>query len=75
MLALHCCEQAFSSSGEQRLLSSCCAGLLMQCLVAERALGPLASVAVACGLSYPVARGIFPDQGSNLCPLLRHADS
>ena len=26
-------------------------------------------VIVAHGLSFPVARGLFPDQGSNLCPL------
>ena len=33
------------------------------------ALGDWASVAVTHGLSFSVARGIFPDQGSNLCPL------
>ena len=33
------------------------------------------SVVVVCGLDWPVARGIFPDQGSNLCPLHWQADS
>ena len=33
------------------------------------------SVIVACGLIYPMACGIFPDQGSNPCPLLQQADS
>ena len=33
------------------------------------------SVAVALRLSHPVACGIFPDQGSNLCPLPWQADS
>ena len=28
-----------------------------------------ASIVVAHGLSYPEARGIFPDQGSNPCPI------
>ena len=34
-----------------------------------------ASVAVACGFSYPAACGIFLDQGSNPCPLHWQADS
>ena len=29
----------------------------------------IVSVVVACRLSFPEASGIFPDQGSNLCPL------
>ena len=33
------------------------------------ALGGSGSVLVAHGLSYSKAWGIFPDQGSNLCPL------
>ena len=37
--------------------------------------GARASVAVAHGLSCSVACGIFPDQGSNQCPLRRQADS
>ena len=35
----------------------------------------LGSVVVAHGLSCFEACGIFPDQGSNLCPLLWQADS
>ena len=40
-----------------------------------RALGARASVVVAHGLSCSVACGIFPDQGSNPCPLNWQADS
>ena len=32
-------------------------------------LGAWASVTVACGLSCPMACGIFPDQGASLCAL------
>ena len=45
---------------------SCCGAL---------ALGAQASVVVAHGLSCSVACGIFPDQGSNPCPLHWQADS
>ena len=37
--------------------------------------GTWASVVMAHGLGCSVARGIFPDQGSNLCPLHQQADS
>ena len=37
--------------------------------------GHLGSVVVARGLSCSAARGIFPDQGSNACPLHWQADS
>ena len=40
-----------------------------------RALGTRASVVVAHGLSCSTACGIFPDQGSNPCPLHWQADS
>ena len=39
------------------------------------ALGAQASVVVAHGLSCSTACGIFPDQGSNPCPLHWQADS
>ena len=39
------------------------------------ALGAQASVVVAHGLSCSMACGIFPDQGSNLCPLHWQVDS
>ena len=39
-------------------------------LAAERRLwGVRASAVVPCGLTCPTACGIFPGQGSNLCPL------
>ena len=41
----------------------------------ERALGTSASVVVAHGLSCPTTSGIFPDQGSNPCPLHWQAKS
>ena len=41
----------------------------------SRALGAWASVAVARGLSCSAACEIFPDQGSNPCPLHRQVDS
>ena len=68
-LGLCCCERAFSSCGEQGLLSS--GGFSLQGLLSVEAwaLWRPGSVAVAPGLSSPVARGIFPVQGSNLCPL------
>ena len=40
-----------------------------------QALGAWASVVVPQGLSCSAARGIFPDKGSNLCPLHWQADS
>ena len=40
-----------------------------------RALGTWASVVVAHGLSCSAACGIFPDQGSNPCPLHWQEDS
>ena len=47
-------------------------GLLMvvASLVAEHGLWSTGSVVTAIGLSCSVACGIFPDSGSNLCPLL-----
>ena len=81
MLCLHCFEWAFSSCGEQGLLSgyvarashgggggggfSCGAG----------ALDTQALVVVMHKLSCPEACGIFLDPGSNPCPLLWQADS
>ena len=44
-------------------------------LLRAQALGSWASVVVEHRLSCPVARGIFPDQGLNLCPLDWQADS
>ena len=44
-------------------------------LVVARGLQSAGSVVVAHGLSCSTACGIFPDQGSNLCPLHWQADS
>ena len=78
VLALHCCAWAFSSCGEQGLLSSCCAWAShcggFSCCGAW-APGGVGSVFVACGFSCSVACGIFLDQGSNPCPLRWQADS
>ena len=80
-LGLCCSMQAFSSCAERGLgyffvvvrklliavaFFSCCGA---------RALGMQASVVVVRGLSCSVACGIFPDQGSNPCPLHWQADS
>ena len=77
-LGLRCCRQAFSSCIEQGLLFITVRGLLIEvtslCCRA-RALGARASVAVARRVSCSTACGIFPDQGSNPCPLHWQADS
>ena len=68
----------FSSCGEQGLLSGCSVpasrGGGSSCLGAQ-ALGTQASVTVVRVLSCPWAGGIFPDQGSNSCPLHWQVDS
>ena len=82
-LGLCCCPRAFSSCGAGAPLCcgarashcsgfSCCRAqaLGMQAsVVAARGLQSAGSVVVAHGLSCSTACGIFPDQGSNLCPL------
>jgi len=55
---------------ESRALLSGCGGF--SCCRAQ-ALGLLGSVVAAQGLSCHLAGGIFPDEGSNLCPLHRQA--
>ena len=77
-LGLCHCTQAFSSCSEQGPLSGCsvqafhCRGL-SGC--GAEALGARDSVAEAHGLSCPLARGLFPGQGLNSCPLHQQADS
>ena len=69
--------QAFFSCGEWGLLFVAVRELLIvvaSCCGAW-ALGAWASVVVARELSCPVACGIFPDQGSNPCPLHWQVDS
>ena len=68
----------FSSYGERGLLFVTVPGLLIVVvsLVAEHgALDTRPSVVVAHGLNCSVACGIFPDQGSNPCPLHWQTDS
>ena len=59
---LHCCTWAFSSCGEQGLLIAAAS------LVSEHRMQ-------VCGLSCPEACRVFPDLGSNLCPLHCKVDS
>ena len=77
-LCLRCCMWAFSSGSEWGLLSNCGAWAspcsVLSCCTAQ-ALGLRGSVVLAHGLSCPMACGIFPDQGSNLCPLHWQEDS
>ena len=63
-LGLRCCVRAFSSCGDRGLL-----------FVVVHGLQSAGLVVVAHGLSCSVACGIFPDQGSNPCPLHSQADS
>ena len=84
-LGLCCCPQAFSSCCERGLLFVAVRGLLnaVASLVAKhrlkvhslQQLWHTGSVVMAHGLSCSAACGIFPDQGSNLCPLHWQADS
>ena len=77
-LGLCCYAWAFSSCSERGLLFHCsawapqCGGF--SCYRA-RALGVRASVVAAHGLSCSMVCGIFPDQGSNPCPLHWQVDS
>ena len=77
VLGLRFCARAFSSCGERGHSSSRCAGLslsrpLLLWSTGSRRAG---SVIVAHGPSCSVACGVFPDQGSNPCPLHWQADS
>ena len=66
MLGLQRCVQAGSHCSEQGLLSSC--GGFSSC-------GTRVQQVEAQGLSCPMACGIFPDQGLNLCLLHWQVDS
>ena len=85
VLDLYCCAWALSrcGRGRGRLLSIVGHGLTaVDSLAGERgfqgvwapAVTALHSAAVAHGFSCPMARGTFPDQGSNTCPLHRQMD-
>ena len=84
-LGLRCCTQAFSSCGKQGLLFIVMCRLLIAVasLATEHGLWALrlqqlqytGLVVVMHRASCSVACRIFPDQGSNLCPLCWQADS
>ena len=77
MSGLRCCTRAFSSCGEWGLLFLAARGLLIAVASPVWSTGfrRAGSVVVAHGLSCSAACGIFPDQGSNPCPLPWQADS
>ena len=68
---------AFSAFGEWGPSPAAVCGLLtaVASLGAEHGLQSTGSVVVVHGLSCSKTRGIFPDQGSNLCPLHWQVDS
>ena len=72
MLGLRFCARAFSSCGKRGPLFIAVRGPLLLRSTGSRRTG---SVIVAHGPSCSVACGIFPDQGSNPCPLHWQADS
>ena len=75
-MGLCCFTQAFSGRSEHGL---CCGVQASHCggssCCRAWALGGGASVAVAQGLGCSATCGIFPDQGSNPCPLHWQVDS
>ena len=82
-LDLCCCTRAFSSCGGRGYSSMRCAGLPLWWLLLLQSAGSrhkgfsssCGSVAVTHGLRCSTACGLFPDQGSNPCPLHWQADS
>ena len=77
VLSLRFCARAFSSCGKWGPLFMAVPGLSPSRPLLLRSTGSrrAGSVAVAHGPSLSAARGIFPDQGSNQCPLHWQADS
>ena len=77
VLGLCFCARAFSSCGERGPLFIAVRGPLTiaASLVGSTGSRRASSVVVARGLSCSAACGIFPDQGSNPCPLHWQADS
>ena len=77
VLGLRFCARAFSSCGERGPLFIVVRGplLLRPLLLWSTGSRRAGSVAVAHGPSCSAACGIFPDQGSNPCPLHWQADS
>ena len=72
VLGLRFCARAFSSCGERGPLFIAVRGPLLLRSTGSRCTG---SAIVAHGPSCSAACGIFPDQGSNPCPLHWQADS
>ena len=72
VLGFRFCARAFSSCGKWGPLFITVRGPLLLRSTSSRRAG---SVVVAHGPSCSVARGIFPDQGSNPCSLHWQADS
>ena len=77
VLGLRFCARAFSSCGKQGPLFIAVRGPLTiaASLVGSTGSRRAGSVVVAHGPSHSAACGIFPDQGSNPCPLHWQADS
>ena len=77
VLGLRFCARAFSSAASGDHSSSRCMGLSLSRPLLLRSTGSrhAGSVIVAHGPSCSTACGIFPDQGSNSCPLHWQADS
>ena len=77
VLGLHFCARAFSSCGKWDHSSSRCVGLSLLRPLLSQSTGSrhASSVIVDHGPICSAACGIFPDQGSNLCPLNWQADS
>ena len=77
VLGLRFCARAFSSCGERGPLFIAVRGPLIMRPLLFRSTGSrrAGSVTVAHGPSCSSACGIFPDQGSNPCPLHWQADS
>ena len=77
VLGLRFCARAFSSCGKQGpLFIAVCGPLtIVTSFVAEHRLPTRRLSSVAHGPSCSAACGIFPDQGSNPCPLHWQADS
>ena len=77
VLGLRFCARAFSSCGKGGALFIACVGLSLLWPPLLRSTGSrcAGSVVVGHGPSCSKACGIFPDQGSNPCPLHRQADS
>ena len=77
VLGLRFCVRAFSSVASGGHSSLRCVGLSLLWPLLLRSTGSrrAGSVIVAHGPSCSAARGIFPGQGSNLCPLHWEADS